>query len=280
MWRDATLQVNLYRFSSYREIAINFVERARRNSNVSEYTFYVRTEEARAFADNLERLARGPKHSAGRYCSLCGEPLVSDDDVCRLKKSGVAHYDCFRQAVIDKKVRRGDLEEACVNLNPSRVQLSRDFSNVSDENATFKYEIDALTQKSIHLYLHGKKPNYDTKHYCLTAKECQQLASDIRTKLDEIDSMYLDTCIHCGERIYQDNGRYRLKSGQRVHLCCMEQFTRSDESAKVEFPAEIENVHGFVNKLLDSHDPYDANYYLMHYLVMIDKNLKYCRGWF
>ena len=214
-----------------------------KNANhLRSYSHLVSAEQAAQFADTLESaLARGVYFDIDK-CPICGESFMKQNRLCLLMDGRIIHKKCFWKEVKSGSLHDEDRKTYWYHYFPQDAPLF-DFSNLDgpDRTQEFRYAIQIISKTAIHLYL-VEPGNYIKRHACLTYDECLSLIHDIRSnlkKINDLRSKAIGQCSHCGSMIYADAGHYQLRSGEVLHLSCIESFIRSAASSGVHLPAQI-----------------------------------------
>ena len=203
-------------------------------TNVRTYSHFVTLSEAKQFVDCLESLLKEKEFSELDRCSICGDPFLKKDSICRLSSGATAHYRCIRAEVRKENMAYKDISEYDANpfLKESR---KKDYSNMNSDEDRFQYEIEIVSKTAIHLWLRERR-NCLIHHFCLSYDECCGLILEVREKQKAIEQAKIGICIHCKGMIYADETHYIFKSGELIHSKCMERFVCGVHTDEVRFP--------------------------------------------
>lgn len=231
-----------YRVAVTSLLRMNIILTNKNPYNLRSYSHLVSTEQAAQFANTLETaLAQGVYFDIDK-CPICGEPFMKQNRLCLLMDGSIVHKKCFWKEVKSGSLRYEDRKAYWHHYFPQDASLF-DFSNLDgpDRTQEFRYAIQIISKTAIHLYL-IEPGNYIKRHVCLTYDECLSLIRDIRSnlkKINDLRSRAIGQCSHCGSMIYADAGHYQLRSGEVLHLSCIEPFIRSAASVGAHLPAQI-----------------------------------------
>lgn len=189
------------------------------------YAHFVTTEDAKRFADILEKvLAEGRCWDVDR-CQLCGKAFIRQNRLCLLKDGRVIHKKCLQRAVKCGEMLYRDCKEYW-NHYFSQDAAAFDYCNLEDggdRSEKFRYAIQTISKEVVHIYL-IEPGGYMKHHFCLTYDECYGLIREIREKSDLMDKYHEATvgkCACCGTGVCMDESYYVLASGDLVHGRCM-----------------------------------------------------------
>ena len=193
------------------------------------YCHFVSLRDAEGFTIDLENALRHGIYTEIENCALCGQPFSRREHISSLTDGRIVHYRCFTREVRAKRMTEADRKER--QLKPFPPNLPEyDFTNFQDTGARFKYSIQIVSRKVINLRM-KQNCGGPERHTSLTYDECQSMIREIRDAT-------LGKCFFCGYKIYKDDVRYTMKSGEEVHGHCMDFFITSPLAGKVAFPAK------------------------------------------
>ena len=214
---------------------LNIILSNRRIENERTYSHFVTLEQAEEFAANLETALSSVYYTCLDHCFLCGQPFTRTEDVCVLTNNREAHLKCFYTAVRKKQLSFADKKDGCYIYFPYGTP-GYDFNNLDDKNREFRYAIQVVSQKVVHLWMQ-EAWHHPKHHFCLTHDECQRMIHEIREKAEMVRCAEIGTCFCCGKSVYVDEDRFTMTSGELIHSRCMERLVTGELAAKVSFPA-------------------------------------------
>lgn len=198
------------------------------------YSHFMSAEDGAFFADKLRMLMELPARSTLDYCAICGKAFLKKDKVYRLKNESFLHRSCFLAEERRKRLDFEDLEERFIS--PFLCDETEfEFSNLRELDGGFLFGVQIVSETVIHIFC--KERHGRTNHFVLTMRECVDLAAEIARQLERIKEAHIGDCFHCNGKIYIDQERYEMESGELVHARCMDKFVQSAQSTKVSLPA-------------------------------------------
>ena len=218
---------------------LNIIITNKRREQLRSYSHFVTQEQAAQFADVLDRTVTMGRYTEFDACSFCGKTFFRHDKLLRVKDGRTLHQKCVGTAVRCGVLNFRDCVGAAFRCFPEDVPLfdySSLASNSQSQSKDFRYAIQTVSKKTIHLFL-IEPGGKITRHTCLTYEECLGLVQAIRERLEQLSNAALGTCVFCGRMTYIDKTNYRMASGELIHGSCMERFIQSPKSARVWFPA-------------------------------------------
>lgn len=229
---------------------LNIILSNKKIENERTYSHFVTLEQAEQFAADLETTLSTGHYTCLDRCFLCGKPFIRTDDVCMLTNDREAHWKCFYTAIKKKQLTAGDRREGYTIYFPSPEMPEYDFSNLDDEEREFRYAVQIVSQKVIHLWVQEER-NRPKQHFCLTFDDCLCMIQEIRRKAYMVRKADLGTCICCEKTVYVNDDRFTMASGELVHSGCMERLVTGELATKVSFPATRTRLYdefGFVKR--------------------------------
>lgn len=222
---------------------LNIMLTNKREAQLRTYSHFVKQDEARSFADTLEKCLSNANYSDLERCPVCGEAFTRQNRLCRLKDSRIVHRKCFQKAARQGEIPYDNCKEYFFEYFPKDTP-EFDFSNLTYEERTneLRYAIQIVSKPVIHLYLIAPG-EYIKRHVCFTYEECIGLIMEIRCRLEELRNTAIGHCAHCSAVVYEDKTYYTMSSGELIHGTCMEKFIQSFASKKVKFPARCFYPH-------------------------------------
>ena len=229
---------------------INITMANNNGTQLRTYAHFVTTEDARRFADILEKSLAERKCWDVDRCQLCGKAFIRQNRLCLLKDGRVIHEKCLQKAVNCGEISYGDCKEYWNHYFP-RSALAFDYCNLEeggDRSENCRYAIQTISREVVHIYL--IEPGGYLKHYfCLTSDECHGLIQEIREKSDLMDKYHEATvgkCACCGNGVCMDESYYVLASGELVHGSCMVRLVRPAPNS-INFPGRRSSIREQVN---------------------------------
>lgn len=217
---------------------LNIIMANNNGAQLRTYVHFVTTEDARRFADILEKsLAEGKCWDAD-HCQLCGKAFIRQNRLCLLKDGRVIHKKCLHRSVKCEEMSYGDCKEYW-NHYFSQDAPAFDYCNLYDgvdRSEKFRYAIQTISREVVHIYL-IEPGSYMKHHFCLSYDECHGLIREIREKSELVERYHEVTvgkCACCGTEVCMDESYYVLASGDLVHGRCMVrliQFTPNSASS-------------------------------------------------
>ena len=171
---------------------LNIILSNRGIKNERPCSLFVTPEQAEQFTADLEAALSNGHYTCLDHCFLCGKPFIRTDDVCMLTKNREAHRKCFHTAIRKKQLTLDDRQDGYTIYFPYGIP-EYDFSNFNDEGREFRYAIQIVSQKVIHLWMQEgrKRPRC---HICLTHGECLRMIQEIREKASLVRSAEAGIC--------------------------------------------------------------------------------------
>ena len=229
---------------------LNIIMANNNGTQLRTYAHFVTTEDARRFADILEKsLAEGKCWDADR-CQLCGKAFIRQNRLCLLRDGRVIHKKCLQRAVKCGEMSYSDCKDYW-NHYFSQDAPAFDYCNLEDDrdrSEKFRYAIQTIFREVVHIYL-IEPGGYMKHHFCLTSDECHGLIREIREKSDLMEKYHEATvgkCACCEAEVCMDESYYVLASGELVHGNCMVrlvQFTPNSAS----FPSKRISIRNLVS---------------------------------
>lgn len=227
---------------------INVILSNRSIEHEKTYSHFMSADDGAFFADTLCRLVAVPARTALEHCAICGNYFLKKDRLCRLKGGAIAHRACFQREVGRKHLDYDDMEHYLPPQFPGG-EPEFEFSNLDERSYRFLFAVQIVSDKAIHLYCQSHPS--PKRHFVLNKQECLDLAAEIRRQLDAIKNAEVGDCFHCEKKIYVDQERYEMASGELIHAHCMDRFVQSDPSSQIRLPArKIHLVDRFSHAML------------------------------
>ena len=163
---------------------LNIILSNRGIKNERPCSLFVTPEQAEQFTADLEAALSNGHYTCLDHCFLCGKPFIRTEDVCMLTKNREAHRKCFHTAIRKKQLTLDDRQDGYTIYFPYGIP-EYDFSNFNDEGREFRYAIQIVSQKVIHLWMQEgrKRPKC---HICLTHGECLSMIQTIKEKVSMV----------------------------------------------------------------------------------------------
>lgn len=183
---------------------LNIMLTNKREAQLRTYSHFVKQEEARSFADTLQKCLSDADYSDLDRCPICGEAFTRQNRLCRLKDSRIVHRKCFQRAARQGEIPYDNCKEYFFDYFPKDTP-EFNFSNLTYEARTneLRYAIQIVSKPVIHLYLIAPG-EYIKRHVCFTYEECIGLIMAIRCRLEELRNAAIGHCAHCSAVVYED----------------------------------------------------------------------------
>ena len=178
------MEVIAYEVKNTKYNLIRITLTGRKTGRPRDYTYFIKAENAEAFADAVEDAVTHARYSTTDCCLLCGDYIYRQSRLTQLRDGRVVHTKCFEAAFRRGELQRKDCEKYYFRLLSMDIPLY-DTSNLMTESQAshLRYAIQAVSMECVHLYLMGSYA-YGKHHFCMTLNQCLKLITEIRTVLN------------------------------------------------------------------------------------------------
>lgn len=148
---------------------LNIIITNKRREQLRSYSHFVTQEQAAQFADVLDRTVTMGRYTEFDACPFCGKTFFRHDKLLRVKDGRTLHQKCVGTAVRCGVLNFRDCVGAAFRCFPEDVPLfdySSLASNSQSQSKDFRYAIQTVSKKTIHLFL-IEPGGRITRHTCL-----------------------------------------------------------------------------------------------------------------